>query len=151
MHHAARGLVLAAAVLLARPSRAALGEPVESVARDQAALRAEARATTERGAFTVHELDAGGTTVREYVTPDGRVFAVAWSGLAHPDLHPLLGAYADDYQRAAEATPSPHGQRSQRVTGTDVVVERWGHMRDRHGRAYVPSLLPTGVHVDALQ
>jgi hypothetical protein len=32
-----------------------------------------------------------------------------------------------------------------------VVVERWGHMRDLHGRAYLPALLPDGVTVDDLQ
>ncbi len=143
------GAALALA-LAARPARAALGEREESVGRDRRALAAVARGTEERGGYRVHELEKGATTIREFVSADGVVFAVAWSGIAHPDLRPLLGAFHDEYRSAAGADRA-EGRRARRVAGERVVVESWGHPRDLHGRAYVPALLPSGVTVDALR
>ena len=145
-------LGLALALALAAPrAQAALGEPADSVAADRQALNAAARSLTARGSFTVHELATGGATVREYVSADGLVFAVAWSGLSQPALEPLLGSYAAEYRAAAGATARERGRRTARVAGASVVVERWGHMRDLHGRAYLPALLPDGVTADDLE
>lgn len=136
--------------LAAPPARAALGEREESVGRDRRALAAVARGTDERGGYRVHELEKGATTIREFVSADGVVFAVTWSGITHPDLRPLLGAFHDEYRAAARAHRA-EGRRARRVAGERVVVESWGHPRDLHGRAYVPALLPSGVTVDELR
>ncbi len=141
----------AVAVLTPFAARAALGEPEASIDGDRRALAAVARGAVDQGGYSVHELATGGSTVREYVGPGGVVFAVAWSGLAAPDLVPLLGSYAGEYRQAARAAPRVRGRRASRVVGADVVVERWGHMRDLHGRAYLPALLPPGVNVDAIE
>jgi hypothetical protein len=150
----ARPLALAlaaAAALTPFAARAALGQPEASIDGDRRALAAVARGAVDRGGYTVHELATGGNTVREYVGPGGVVFAVTWSGLAVPDLGPLLGSYAGEYQQATGEAQRVRGRRASRVAGADVVVERWGHMRDRHGRAYLPALLPPGVNVDAIE
>ncbi len=139
------------ALVVAAPARAALGEPASSIATDRSALRAKARATVSRDGYSVEEMRTGSVTLREYVSPDGRVFAIAWDGLAHPDLKPLLGAYAAEYEAASRAAPRTPGRRSQRLRSDRLVVERWGHMRDRHGRAYDPALLPAGVTLDAIR
>jgi hypothetical protein len=145
-------LGLALSVGLFAPSAlATLGEPLGSIALDRQALSAAERGSTARTGYTVHELATQGTTVREYVSADGVVFAVAWSGLAHPSLEPLLGAYAADYQAASGQTARVRGRRAQRVAGARVVVEQWGHMRDLHGRAYAPALVPGGVSLDDLR
>ncbi len=146
----APGLALAGA-LAAPPARAALGEAESSVSRDRQALAAVARGTTDRGAYTVHELERGGTTIREYVSPQGVVFAVTWGGLANPDLHTLLGSYAAEYEQAAGRRSPGKGRRAQRVVADHVVVDRWGHMRDLHGLAYVPDLVPQGVSLDEIR
>lgn len=144
------GLALLAG-LAASPARAALGEAEASVSRDREALAAAARGTTDRGTHTVHELERGGTTIREYVSPQGLVFAVTWEGLANPDLRTLLGTYAAEYEQAAAASRRVKGRRAQRVIAPRVVVERWGHMRDLHGRAFVPDLVPQGVSLDEIR
>jgi hypothetical protein len=150
-----RGAAAAALALLAlgaaAPARAALGEPASSIAEDRKALRAAARATVSRDGYSVEEMQSGGVTLREYVSPDGRVFAIAWDGLAHPDLKPLLGSYAGEYEAASAAAPRAPGRRSHRLRSDRLVVERWGHMRDRHGRAYAPALVPAGVELDAIR
>jgi Protein of unknown function (DUF2844) len=140
-----------AAVCAAASARAALGEPASSIPADRRALGAVVRAKTVRHGYTVEEMRSGSVTLREYVSPDGLVFAIAWDGLAHPDLKPLLGSYAAEYEGAAHAAAHAPGGRRQRLSSERLVVERWGHMRDRHGRAYAPALLPAGVPLDAVR
>ena len=51
--------------------------------------------TASRANYQIQELTSVATVVREFFTPSGIVFAVAWSGLVHADLSALLGSYAD--------------------------------------------------------
>ncbi|HSB20716.1 MAG TPA: DUF2844 domain-containing protein [Anaeromyxobacteraceae bacterium] len=144
-------LLLAAALVAAAPARASLGGKADSVEADRKALSAARRATVARAGYTVEEVDTGAVRVREYVSPSGVVFAVAWNGLAHPDLDTLLGSYAAAWRQADRQVPRTPGRRSRAVRTPRLVVERWGHMRDWQGRAYDPALLPAGVSVDEIR
>jgi hypothetical protein len=104
-------------------------------------------------AYTVHEMQsASGTTVREYVSSNGTVFAVAWQGPWMPDLRQMLGAYFDDYQRALQ---TPSGKRRARGSLTidlpDLMVQISGHPRAFSGRAYVPRLMPLRVQAETIR
>jgi hypothetical protein len=91
-------------------------------------------------------------TYREYVSASGVVFAIAWDGLLAADLAPLLGSYEGEFQQALSNTSHPPGMRNSSVVRTPrLVVERWGHMRSMHGRAYVPDLIPPGVSLDEIK
>jgi hypothetical protein len=139
------------AVVAGVRARAALGEPAGSVSTDQAALAASRGAAEARGSYRVERLISPSRTVREYVSPSGVVFAVAWDGVSHPDLGVVLGAYAAPVRRAvAQERPTP-GRRGRRIETAGAVVETWGHMRALHGRAYVPALVPTGVTLDEIR
>ncbi len=140
-----------ASILVAGPAAASLGGPPESAGEDARRLSGVVRAVEARDRFTVHTLEVGGTVVREYVSPSGVVFAVAWNGLAHPDLVPLLGSYSTEYARISSEPRRAPGRRSDRVVSGALVLERWGHMRDLHGRAYDPALLPAGVEIDEIR
>lgn len=141
-----------AAVAMAEQAQAALGESADSVASDRKALSAVQRATTVRNGYTVQEFALDGTFVREYVSPSGIVFGIAWNGLTYPDLTPLLGSYATEYQAALRQTPRRPGLRRYQMVKTDrIVVQKWGHMRNRQGRAYVPALVPPGVSIDEIK
>jgi hypothetical protein len=129
---------------------ATLGESVDSIESDRKALTATRGRTTVQDCYTVHEINRDGTTVREYVSSSGVVFAVAWNGIGHPDLTTLLGSYHEQYQTALEETTRPRGMRSLTVSADDVVVQKWGHVRSLHGRAYVPELVPAGVNIDEI-
>lgn len=137
--------------VLARQAEAALGGTAASVASDRTALAAVHRATTTRSAYTVQEYQSGATTVREYVSSSGVVFAVVWNGRVHPDLTTLLGSYAGEYQAALKQTSRKRGLRRQNVRSDQVVVEKWGHMRNLQGRAYAPALIPSGVANDEIK
>jgi hypothetical protein len=131
----------------AAPARAALGERVQSIEADRAALHGTAVAKRSLNGYTVHEVQVGSTLVREFVAPSGVVFAVAWNGLTHPDLFTLLGTYQAEYEDARRKTKAQGTRRHQTIETDNVVVETWGHMRSLQGRAYVPALVPSGVDV----
>jgi hypothetical protein len=136
----------------AQQTQATLGEPEDSVVADQKALSAVKCATTIRPNYTVHEFKSDGTVVREYVSPSGIVFGIAWNGLTHPDLKPLLGSYAGEYEAALQRTPPKPGISRNEILKTDrVVVEKWGQMRNLQGRAYAPALIPPGVSTDEIK
>ncbi len=147
---AARLALAGALALAAGAARAALGEPESSVDADRRGLAMERQAAKVRDGFTVHELRGTTQTVREFAGPNGTVFAVAWSGSAPPDLPRLLGAYHQEY-RAAVAAQRRTARGPRRVESANVIVETWGHGRDLHGRAWVPSLVPPGANLDDVQ
>ena len=146
------GLVFSAVFFAtAQRVQAALGESADSVSSDEKVLSAIQRSTTVRNGYTVHEIDSVSTVVREYVSTSGVIFGISWKGLVHPDLTQLLGSYAGQYLEALLQTQRIKGSRSLRVKTNGVVVEKWGHMRNLQGRAYVPSLIPPGVSVDEIK
>jgi hypothetical protein len=141
----------AAALMVAQQVCATLGESVVSIQSDRKALSAAQRGTAIQNGFTVQEIKSGSTTVREYVSPSGVVFGVAWNGLMRPDLTQLLGAYSNEYHEALRRIPHNRGRSRLEVKTNRVVVQQWGHMRNLRGRAYVPSLIPSGVSVDEIR
>jgi len=126
---------------------ATLGERADSIANDSHALSAAAPTTITRAKYSMQELTAETTTVREYLTPEGVVFAVAWNGLVHPDLRVLLGCYDEEYRGALAQQQRLQGRRQKHVRSQRLVVETWGHMRNLQGRAYLPELVPEGVNL----
>jgi len=97
-------------------------------------------------AFEVRSsVDAGGTTINEYSTSNGRIFAYAWQGPTMPDLSRLLGPYAQRYRDNATQQLNALGNlHASRVEQSDVVVESGGLMRSYSGRAWLPATLPPG-------
>ncbi len=140
-----------ASFALCRIAEATLGQPAESLASDRKALSAARGETTVRSNYTIEEVKSDSVTVREYISPSGLVFGIAWNGLIHPDLAPLLGSYAGEYDEARKQTPRRWGRRFSEVKTPRIVVEKWGHMRNLQGRAYAPALIPPGVSIDEIK
>lgn len=143
---------LAAGELITHPAHAALGGSPDSVAADGSALRGQLTSTA-MVAYDVQEIDSGELAVREYVTRTGQVFAVTWQGPTMPDLQQLLGTYFGRFQSAAAAAhaSNPGIHRELVVSQSDLVVVSTGRLRDFHGLAYLPALVPAGVSIDQLQ
>jgi len=135
--------------LLSIPAFCVLGQDVSSVTSDQVHMKASVRVLVT-SSYSVHEMQMPtGTTVRQFASPSGTVFAVTWQGFS-PDLQQLLGDYFDQYVAEAGSQNARRGRGVYIDTG-DLVVETGGHMRYVVGRAYLRSKLPQGVDVHALQ
>jgi hypothetical protein len=104
--------------------------------------------------YTLHEVQLeNGTSVREYATPKGLVFAVAWLGPVLPDLSVLLGDYFKTFKAATDQARLA-GRRGAPVSidGDGLVIRSNGRMRNFFGHAYAPDLIPAGVNInDVLQ
>jgi|HubBroStandDraft_4_1064222.scaffolds.fasta_scaffold247689_1 hypothetical protein len=140
--------LLAAALLLPCIASATLGQPEASVRADATQLKGSIQAT-DLANYRVHEIQLPSGTVREFVSLDGHVFAIAWSGRSMPNLRQALGEYFDPYVAALQVTRSDH--RHVRVELDNLVVQSTGHMRGTFaGRAYLPQAIPAGVSLGDL-
>lgn len=155
-------LFLVSTFLMMLPSIAwcALVDNAASVLADQARMKG-ALSSVDKGAYVLHEITMpSGAKVREYVSPAGAVFAVAWDGQFPPDFQQLLGPY---YQQANQAgtqqassqqsgEQQPHRRRGPVVIETpNLVFSQTGHARNFHGQAYIPQLVPQGVTADDIR
>jgi Protein of unknown function (DUF2844) len=134
------------------PALGALGGDVTSVESDRAKMEASLR-TTSKQLYTIHEIQApNNVVVREFVSPAGKVFGVAWQGPSRPDMRQLLGAYFDQFNEAAK------NQQAQRVGRGPLIIQQpgfvlqmGGHARSFSGRAYIPQMVPAGVQIEELR
>jgi hypothetical protein len=150
-----RALASAAGALLltlvSLTAQAELGGRITTLDADQVRMKAAApvRRITSQGAYSIHEITTdGGAVVREYAGTDGVIFAVSWQGPVKPNLQQLLGQYFLPFLQASDRA-SRTGPIA--VRRDDLIVYSGGHPRAFHGHAYVRSLIPAGVSVDALQ
>lgn len=128
---------------------AELGGSVDTVQADQEQMKGT-RHITNAANYSVHEIQAeSGTKVREFVSPSGTVFAVAWQGPWKPDMKQLLGPYFDRYVQGIESKRPRRGAVS--IQQPDFVVESGGHMRGFTGRAYLPQVMPQNVNPSAIK
>lgn len=128
---------------------AELGGDVGSVERDRSKMKA-ALTVKQVARYSIHEMKTdSGSTVREFVSPEGRVFAVAWQGPFHPDYQQLLGLYFSQLQ------PSTQQRRARRapvmIETPNFVFQSFGHFRALAGRAYIPQMMPSGIGVEDIQ
>jgi len=137
---------------VASPALAVLGGDVSSVSADRVALQGQ-RSDQPMLQYDLHVITAAtGTVVNEYTSRDNRVFAITWHGPTPPDLRALFGAYFDGFQSAAAASVATRAgaHRQLSLVQADFVFRAAGHARAFRGRAYVPSLVPSGVAADDL-
>ena len=136
----------------ALPASAALGGSLGASGNELFRRKAAVVGTEQQSAYTMQSvLTESGTEVHQYAAQDGTIFLVTWNGLRMPDLKSLFGGYYDQYQvhlaqRRAAGMRGPVVLRSEAL-----VVESAGRMGAFTGRAYVPSLVPAGLDLGALQ
>ena len=145
------GFILALTLLIVQQAQATLGESTDSIAANKKALLAVKSVMKTSSKYTIHELQSEAATVREYVSPSGIVFGIAWNGMTNPDLTPLLGSYASEHKKALSHVQRQPGLKHIKIKSDNIVVEKWGHMRNFQGRAYAPALIPQGVSADEIK
>ncbi len=142
--------IVIAFVFLALPAWAELGGSVDSIKADQEAMKGTLQVTST-SSYEIHEIQSSrGVKVREYLSPSGAVFGVAWEGPWRPDLHQILGPYFDQYVKAVQGgKKNARGPVSIQLPG--LVVQSGGHPRSFFGRAYIPQSIPQGATADAIK
>jgi hypothetical protein len=150
------GFILIALFLMMLPSAAwaALGDNASSVLSDQAHMKGTLR-SVDNSAYVLHEITMpSGAKVREFASPAGVIFGVAWEGQMPPDLQQLLGPY---YAQAQQAS-AQNSSEKRRSRGAPVVINtpglvftQSGHVRRFHGQAYIPQLVPQGVQASNIR
>ncbi len=139
-----RAIAMASVALLAAPAHAQLGGTMPAAApAASGTLRSMALDSSVRVRTWA---DEGGTTIHEYATSDGLIFAYAWQGPTMPDLQRLLGPYDESYRAKATARQGNAGSlHASRIEQPDVIVDSGGQMRSYVGRAWLPAAMPSGV------
>ena len=134
------------------PVWAALGQSVASVERDRAAMGGQGQSRPSKG-YSIETITVAGMTIKEYVSSDGIVFAVAWRGIGAPDLPLLFGSYMDEYREGLMALKNrkPRIRKPMVLKTAHLVVERAGHARSMWGRAFIPALLPATIAPEDIQ
>jgi len=156
--NAARIVFSAVVLALPFPAFAVLGDTAASVLNDQARMKGTLRSVDNR-TYVMHEITSpSGTVVREFVSPQGAVFGVAWEGQFPPDLQQLLGPYYQQAQQAREKSQKQQGPEQPRARRAPISVEtpglvlyETGHVRSFHGQAYIPQLVPQGVQTSDIR
>jgi uncharacterized protein DUF2844 len=133
------------------PTWASLGQSEASVTADQQRMKSEDRVQSLQ-AYKVHQLtSANGTTVREYVSPQGLVFGITWQGRFMPDMNQLLDTYVNNLQTAPPARTQIRHLRGLSVNTSDFVYSNFCTMQICKGSAYVPGLVPSDASVKVMR
>ena len=149
LHLLIPALVLAVSLTVPNAAHGALGATVDSVARDETMLKG-ADIVTPTANYDLHEIKAAtGTSVREYVSRRGTVFAVTWEGRKTPDLEQLLGSSYSRY--LAEARTHRNGHHVLSINTPDLVASVVHLQRSSIGHVHLPALVPAGVAVADLR
>lgn len=145
------GLMLAAG---AGEALAALGQapssiPASSSSATPGASKLAVAPAAQSSLYTMQTSQLeNGTSVVEYVSPAGLVFAVSWRGPVLPDLSALLGDYFKTFKFETDQA-RVKGRRGSPVSieQDGLVVRSNGRMRNFFGYAYAPDLIPVGVNI----
>lgn len=137
-------LAMSAMLLCTATAHASLGGDAATVVADADEVHGIANSEV-RGQYEVRDIEGNGLHLREYLTRQGRVFAVAWTGLVMPNLERLLGTHFSAYSAAVAGLPTPGLHRSVHIASRELVVYSGGHLRAYGGRAYLPASVPVGV------
>ena len=144
-------LLFIAISLLAPMASASLGSDLASIDRDVHHVSGDVQ-TISSGLYSVYEVRIPtGTLVREFISPSGVVFALAWQGPFVPEFQQFLGAYFQEYTEALHSWKSPSfSRRPVFLRLKDLVFENSGHVGAFYGRAYLPQAVPQGVAIAEL-
>lgn len=141
--------LLLLAAFLVFPSRgwAVLGEDAGS------GIHALSIANTKHSNIPVRIMDHAenaNLTVREYVGPDNKVFAVKWKGHGFPNLKTLLGKYHGEYSIATAMPIRRIPRRGLSAVSGNLEILQYGTMSNIHGHVILKNQLPPNVTADEL-
>jgi len=91
-----------------------------------------------------------GVKVQEFVSMQGIVFALKWSGSTIPDFGILFADFYPEYRAAVQRHSGGGFRRSLAVQSEGLVAAASGYLHAFSGYAYAPLMVPAGVDINAL-
>jgi Protein of unknown function (DUF2844) len=131
-------LVLAT-LLLPSISQAELGGNITSILSEQREFNSQLSNTQQSGVAVYTQTLPSGIIIQEYLSGNGTIFAVTWTGAALPNLQALLGNYFKDYLAAIKQS---RGVIS--INSDSLVIQSAGMMGAFQGFALLPKQAPAG-------
>jgi Protein of unknown function (DUF2844) len=131
-------LVLAT-LLLPSISHAELGGNAASILSEQKEFSSQLSNLQQSGVTVYTQTLPSGIIIQEYLSGNGTIFAVTWTGAALPNLQALLGNYFKDYLAAIKQS---RGVIS--INSDSLVIQSAGMMGAFQGFALLPKQAPAG-------
>lgn len=133
------------ALLLPCVSQAELGGNIDSILSEQKTFNSQL-SNTQQGGITIYtQTLPSDVVVQEYLSSNGSIFAITWSGPSLPNLQSLLGVYFKDYLAAIK-----EARRSVYLANENVIIQSSGMMGAFQGFAFLPKLAPAGFSSSTL-
>ena len=133
------------ALLLPCVSQAELGGNVASILSEQKEFNSQLSNEQQSGVNVYTQTLPSGIVVQEYLSGNGSIFAVAWSGPSLPNLQILLGGYFKDYLVAIKES-----RRSVYLSNENIIIQSSGMMGAFQGFAFLPKQAPVGFTTNNL-
>jgi hypothetical protein len=127
------------ALLLPCASRAELGGDVASILNEQKQFNSQLSSAQQNGVNVYTQTLPSGIALQEYLSSNGVIFAVTWSGPYLPNLQVLLGGYFKDYLVAIKES-----RRSVYLSNENIIIQSSGMMGAFQGFAFLPKQAPVG-------
>jgi len=132
-------------------AHAVLGENSAKIKEvEEVQLHSKSHTSAKAGCYTVHQIQLDGVMLKEFEDSTGVVFAVSWQGVKPPDLSVIFGSYFQEYKQEREKISPIKGQRHVNLQTSSLKVSSGGQMRNLHGFADVPKLVPACVNLETL-
>ena len=128
-----------ATLLLPCVSHAELGGNAASILSEQKEFSSQLSNSQQSGVTVYTQTLPSGIVIQEYLSGNGTIFAVTWTGAALPNLQTLLGNYFQDYLTAIKES-----RRSVYLSNENVIIQSSGMMGAFQGFAFLPKQAPTG-------
>jgi hypothetical protein len=126
-------------VLLPKICFAELGGTTASILAEQREFNSQLSEAQQIGVTVYKQILPSGIIIQEYLSNNGTIFAVTWTGAALPNLQALLGNYFKDYLAAIKQS---RGVIS--INSDSLVIQSAGMMGAFQGFAFLPKQAPTG-------
>jgi hypothetical protein len=132
-------------LLLPCVSHAELGGNAASILSEQKEFSSQLSNSQQSGITVYTQTLPSGIVIQEYLSGNGTIFAVTWSGAALPNLQTLLGNYFKDYLAAIKQSRGVISSNSD-----SLVIQSAGMMGAFQGFALLPKQAPTNFTVKNL-
>ena len=124
---------------------AELGGTADSLSAEQKQFNSQLAITQQSNYSIYTQTLTSGTAFQEYVSSNGIIFAVSWSGPSLPNIQTILGKYYDQYLSAAQQSRG-----SIYMSNDSLVIQSTGMMGAFQGFAFLPKQAPTSFTVNNL-